>query len=72
MKAEKIWFDNDNIFVKTNENKVGKMPLKWFPRLNKATIEQRENYELWADNTWIHWEFLKEDLSIEGFFEYKK
>ena len=46
------------------------MPLSWFPRLQNATIEQRENYELSPFG--IHWEELDEDLSFEGFFKFNK
>ena len=72
MKAKKIWFDNEFIFVETTEKKTAKMPLKWFPRLQKATIDQLEQYELWSENSWIHWETLGEDLSVEGFFTFNK
>ena len=61
----------ETIYVETTEHKVGKMPLKWFPRLLNAPKKALENFELWVDNTWIHWENLDEDLSVEGFFNYK-
>ena len=44
------------------------MPLPWFPRLLNANKEELDKFELWADNTWIHWEGISEDLSVEGFF----
>jgi hypothetical protein len=72
MKAMKIWFDEEFIYVLTNENKTGKMPLKWFPRLQKANQEDKESFELWSDGEWIHWEKIGEDLSVEGFFSFKK
>ena len=70
MQVQKIWFDKQYIFVETNENKIGKMPLNWFPNLLNATENQLQQYELWANNTWIHWENLKEDLSVDGFFSF--
>jgi hypothetical protein len=72
MEAKKIWFDDSNIYVETTENKTGTMPLVWFPRFYTATEANRNAFELWADNTWIHWEELGEDLSVEGFFAFKK
>ena len=42
------------------------MPLDWFPRLEQASVEQRNEFELSAFG--IHWEELDEDLSFEGFF----
>ena len=72
MKANKIWFDENFIYVETTENKQGKMPLAWFPRLQKATSEDLQKFELWAEGSWIHWEDIGEDLSVEGFFTFKK
>lgn len=72
MKAKKIWFDKDFIHVETTENKIGKMPLKWFKRLEHAKKEALEQFELWNEGRWIHWELLGEDLSVEGFFTFNK
>ena len=72
MEAGKIWFDDLFIYVETKEGRTGKMPLEWFPRLLNAGAAARQEYELWADNTWIHWEKIDEDLSVEGFFTFKK
>jgi hypothetical protein len=72
MEAKRVWFDKDFIYVETTENTIGKMPLVWFPRLKKASEAELQQFELWADNTWIHWEDIGEDLSVEGFFNFKK
>ena len=42
------------------------VPLKWFPRLVHATLEERENWDLSDDGTHIHWPDLDEDISVEG------
>lgn len=70
MEILKIWFDYKNIFLETKEGIKKSMPLKWFPRLENATTQQRENFELSPFG--IHWEDLEEDLSYEGFFNFKK
>ncbi len=72
MEAKRVWFDTDFIYVETTENTIGKMPLIWFPRLKKANEAALQQFELWADNTWIHWEDIGEDLSVEGFFSFRK
>jgi hypothetical protein len=41
-------------------------PLTWFPRLLKATREQRANFELMGDGEGIHWPDADEDLSVAG------
>ena len=72
MEAKKIWFDKEYIYLETTDNKLGKMPLAWFPRLLNATEEDLHKFELWADNSWIHWEAIGEDLSVEVFFTFNK
>jgi transcriptional regulator with XRE-family HTH domain len=66
MKAKKIWFDKERIYLETDEGKTGNLLLKDFPLLYNATEEQRNNYSLSPFG--IHWEELDEDLSYEGFF----
>lgn len=72
MKAKKIWFDNEFIHVETTENKISKMPLKWFKRIENVKNEALEQFELWNEGSWIHLELLGEDLSVEGFFTFNK
>ncbi len=70
MDIARIWFDKEHIFLKTTDGVEKSMPLKWFPKLEKATPKQRENYELSPFG--IHWKTLDEDLSFEGFFSFQK
>ena len=70
--TNKIWFENERIFANLNDGRIVGMPLTWFPRLHNATESQRLNYELWNDGSWIHWEDLDEDLSVEGFITFSK
>ena len=72
MQATRIWFDDTHIYVETDTHQQGAMPLGWFPKLQKTTMAERQEYELWADKTWIHWEKVGEDLSVEGFFNFSK
>lgn len=69
MKITKIGFKEDAIFIQTNTGEIASHPLEWFPRLLNATPAQRANYKL--SPMGIHWEELDEDLSFEGFFNYK-
>ena len=72
MKAKKIWFDNEFIFVETTTSKSASMPLAWFKKLKNASENDLLDFELWDDGGWIHWEKLGEDLSVDGFFTFKK
>ncbi|MCC8018494.1 MAG: DUF2442 domain-containing protein [Rikenellaceae bacterium] len=65
-KAKRIWFDDRYIHLEMTDGRVGKLALMDFPRLNYATSQQRENYELSPFG--IHWPEIDEDLSYEGFF----
>lgn len=40
-------------------------PLEWFPRLKKATADQRKKWHLIGGGIGIHWDFLDEDISVE-------
>ena len=67
MKAQKIWFENGRIFLTTDDGRTGSLLLRAFPRLARASDEQRMKYEL--SRSGIHWPELDEDLSFEGFFD---
>jgi len=42
------------------------VPLAYFPRLLRATADQREQFEMSGGGTGLHWEELDEDISVEG------
>jgi hypothetical protein len=66
VRAVKIWFDDDNIWLGLEDGRQVSAPLAYYPRLLNATKEQRENYEFIGPGIGIHWEDLDEDLSVEG------
>lgn len=42
------------------------VPLAWFPRLQKATPEQRRRWRLIGGGVGLHWEDIDEDISVES------
>lgn len=40
--------------------------ISWYPKLLKATLKQRANWELCGGGYGIHWPEIDEDLSTEG------
>jgi len=50
--------------VELSDGRIIGVPLAWFPRLQDATQEQLENYEL--SPCGLHWEELDEDISVAG------
>ena len=69
-KLKEVWFDEENIFIETEEGEKRSHPLRWFPKLQNASKKERNLYRLSPFG--IHWEDLDEDLSLEGFFSYDK
>ena len=65
MVLKKIWFENERIYGLTYDGKTVWQSLLWYKRLNTATDEQRNNYEM--DDEGIHWYDLDEDISFESF-----
>jgi len=60
-----IWFDNENIYLKDNNDKIGYLPLKDYKPLFNASIEERNEYTFSPFG--IHWNKLDEDLCFSGF-----
>ncbi len=42
------------------------VPLAWFPRLQRATPEQRKQWRLIGGGIGLHWEDVDEDISVES------
>ena len=72
MEITKVWFDNDNMYVKLNTGHTIGNPLEWFPRLQKATPEQRNKFVIgkFADD--LSWEEIDEEISLESLFDFKR
>ncbi|CAI0917173.1 DUF2442 domain-containing protein [Serratia proteamaculans] len=64
ISAKNVNFDETTMWVELSDARIIGVPLAWFPRLLKATDEERARYELSARG--IHWEALDEDISVEG------
>jgi len=45
------------------------VPLEWYPRLHRASPEQRENWRLIGQGDGIHWPDIDEDISTIGLLE---
>ena len=66
VRARKLAFDRDTMWVELDDGRSLGVPLAWFPRLMRATAEQRENYRIGYFGNGLHWEDLDEDISVEG------
>ncbi len=63
-RAQEVWFDDKYMYVKLADERIIGVPLKRFPKLQKATKSQRENYRLIGYGYGIHWEELDGDINV--------
>ena len=68
-QAYAIGFTDDSMIVRLKDGRTLDVPLVWYPSLEEATQEQREDYLLIGDGEGIHWPQIDEDLSIKGFLQ---
>ena len=61
-----ISFTADALHVVLADGREVSAPLQWFPRLLKATPEQRAQWELIGDGIGIHWPLIDEDIEVES------
>ena len=57
-------FDEDNLWVGLSDGRVLGVPLAWFPRLLRASPEQRQACRI--SSRGLHWVELDEDISVAG------
>ena len=55
------------LMAEISDGRKVSIPIAWFPRLLKATTEQRRNFEISPDGYGIHWPDVDEDISIRSF-----
>ena len=65
-QATRVWFDQSYMWTELADGRRLAVPLAYFPRLDKATPGQREQYEISGNGTGLHWPHLDEDISVEG------
>ncbi|MBP7570561.1 MAG: DUF2442 domain-containing protein, partial [Acidobacteria bacterium] len=46
------------------------VPLSWYPRLERASDEQRANWRLIGPGTGVHWPDIDEDLVLEDLLKF--
>jgi hypothetical protein len=64
--ATDVSFSDDALLVVLADGREVSAPLTWFPRLQKATAEQRKQWRLIGGGIGIHWETVDEDISVES------
>ncbi len=65
--ARRIEFTHDTLVVDYQDGRSLHLPLEWFPRLSRASLEARSDWRLIGGGVGVHWPQLDEDLSAGGF-----
>ena len=65
-RVKDIHFTEYDICVELMDGRSITVPLSWYPRLERATKQQLEDWQTYAGGYGIHWESIDEDLSVEG------
>ena len=66
LAAKDIRFDDSSMWVDLSDGRTIGVPLAWFPRLLRATPEQRAKFVMSGGGTGLHWDEINEDISVEG------
>jgi hypothetical protein len=64
LKPRAVEFTASELVVTLADGRRIATPLAWYPRLQRASVAERANYEIMPMG--IHWPAIDEDLSIAG------
>jgi len=64
--ARSVRFATGRMIVTLTDDREISVPIAWYPRLEKATTKQRNNWRLIGDGEGIHWPDIDEDLPVAG------
>lgn len=65
-RVKAVSFSEDLLIVSLKDGRTISVPLAWYPRLLRATPQQRAEWKISSGGYGIHWPALDEDLSTEG------
>ena len=65
-RAVDVTVTDDVLRVRLADGREVSVPLAWFPRLLRGSVEQRRHWSLIGGGVGIHWADLDEDLSVAG------
>jgi len=64
--ARSVRFEGERMIVTLSDDREISVPIAWYPRLARATPEQRNQWRLIGDGEGIHWPDADEDLPVAG------
>jgi hypothetical protein len=63
---KQVQITEDTLTVELDDGRTLSVPIAWYPRLQHATPEEKENWRLIGVGQGIHWESIDEDISVQG------
>jgi hypothetical protein len=67
--ARDVRVSDEALTVLLADGRTISVPLEWYPRLHRASPEQRGNWRLIGQGDGIHWPDIDEDISTIGLLE---
>jgi len=64
--AKSVSFDELNLCIELVDGRKLFVPIAYFPRLLKATLEQRQKVTISGGGVGLHWDELDEDISVRN------
>ena len=68
-KIEKVWFNDERIYLQTDGGEILSRPLEAFPVLKEASEADRNDFKIGRYGDDLRWEKLDEDIHISSFYE---
>lgn len=66
---EKVWFEDERIFMRSSLGKEYSRPLEAFPLLKEASDAERNSFSIVLHGTALRWDRLDEDIHISSFYQ---
>ena len=60
---------DDALVVDLSDGRTVSVPVGWYPRLEHATAEERQNWRLIGSGLGIHWKEIDEDVGVRALLE---
>jgi hypothetical protein len=65
-RAVHVRVTKDALVVDLDDGRTVLTPIAWYPRLQHATAQERNNCRFIGNGEGIHWPDLDEDISVDG------
>ena len=65
-RVKDVRVTSDTLTVSLSDGRAISVPLVWYPRLFKATAEQRSDWKPCGGGYGIYWPTIDEHLSVDG------